>query len=93
MAISLPADIEANIRQKVEAGHFADAGDVVREAMRLLDDQERLLAPIRVKLRAGLDQLDRGEGDLFTPELVARMRRDANERFRKGDRPNPDVCP
>lgn len=43
MAIQLPADIEARIRQKVERGDFADAGEVVREAMHLLDAQEHHL--------------------------------------------------
>lgn len=93
MAIQLPADIEARIRQKVERGDFPDAGEVVREAMRLLDEQERTLDERRVKLQSGLDQLDLGEGIPFTPELVAQMRRDAEDRFQRGELPNPDVVP
>jgi antitoxin ParD1/3/4 len=93
MAIQLPADVEARIRQKVERGDFPDAGEVVREAMRLLEAQERQLAELRAKLQAGLDQLDRGEGVPFTPELVSQMRRDAEARFRRGEQPNPDVVP
>ncbi len=52
MTLQLPTDIEARIRQKVERGDFPDAAEVVREAMRLLDAQERQLEELRVKLQA-----------------------------------------
>ena len=93
MAIQIPTDIEARIQQKVAEGVFPDAGEVLREAMRLLDEQERQLQELRAKLQIGLDQLDRGEYALFTPELVEEMRREADERFRRGARPKPDVVP
>jgi putative addiction module CopG family antidote len=93
MAIQLPADIEARIQQKVADGAFPDAAEVVREAMRLLDWQERQYDELRAKLQIGLDQLDRGEYAVFTPELVEEMRREADERFRRGARPKRDVVP
>lgn len=93
MAIRLPADVEAGIRQKVESSHFADAGEVVREAMRLLEDQERLFATLREKLRVGLDQVDRGESVERTSELRQRIRESARQRARSGETSDPDVCP
>ncbi len=93
MAIQIPADVEARIQQKVAEGFFPDADEVIREAMRLLDEQERELEELRAKLQIGLDQLDRGEGIPFTPELMAKIRLEAAERYRRGERPNPDVCP
>jgi antitoxin ParD1/3/4 len=93
MPIQLSSDIEERILQKVERGDFPDANEVLREAMRLLDEQERQLEELRARLRPGLEQLDRGEGVMFTPELVSEMRRDAEERFSRGERPNPDVVP
>jgi antitoxin ParD1/3/4 len=93
MAIQIPPDVEVRIRQKVESGDFPDAGEVIREALRLLDEQERELAELRAKLQIGIDQLDRGEGVPFTPELMKQIRREVDERFRRGDIPNPDVCP
>ena len=93
MAMQLPPDIEARIQQKVAEGYFPDADEVIREAMRLLDAQERQLDELRAKLQIGLDQLDRGESVPFTPELIERIRRNADERFRRGERPKPDVVP
>jgi antitoxin ParD1/3/4 len=93
MMIQIPPDVEARIRQKVETGEFPDVGEVVREAMRLLDEQERQLQELRAKLQVGLDQLDRGEGVAYTPELMAKIRQDVRERYRRGEQPDPDVCP
>ena len=91
--MQLPADIEARVQEKVARGEFSDADAVIREAMRLLDEQERQLGQLRVMLQTGLNQLDQGEGVRFTPKLVAQMRRDAEERFRRGERADPDVGP
>jgi putative addiction module CopG family antidote len=88
--MQLPADVEARVREKVARGEFSDADAVIREAMRLLDERERQLAELRGMLQTGLTQLDRGEGVPFIPELVAQMRRDAEERFRRGERASPD---
>ncbi|MFN8591795.1 MAG: type II toxin-antitoxin system ParD family antitoxin [Thermomicrobiales bacterium] len=93
MAIQIPADIEARIRQKVERGDYPNENDVIRQALRLLDEQEDAVAALRAKLQIGLDQLDRGEGRLFTPELVNKIRQEVEVRYRRGDLPNPDVTP
>ena len=93
MTMQLPADVEARVREKVARGEFSDADAVIREAMRLLDEQERQLAQLRAMLQVGLTQLDQGEGVPFTPDLVTQMRRDAEERFQRGERANPDVGP
>jgi putative addiction module CopG family antidote len=56
MAIQLPADIESRIKQKVERGDFADAGEVVREAMRLLDAQEHHPEELHTKPKSGFER-------------------------------------
>ena len=93
MTLQLPADVEIWVREKVARGEFSDVDAVIREAMRLLDEREHQLAELRAMLQTGLDQLDQGKGIPFTPALVAQMHRDAEERFRQGERANPDVEP
>ena len=93
MTIQLPPDVEASIRQRVRRGRFADATEVVREAMRLLDERERQLDVLRVKIQIGFDEADRGETDEWTPELRERLRREARAMHRRGEQPDPDVCP
>lgn len=86
MTLQLPADVEARVREKVARGEFSDEDAVIREAMRLLDEREHELAHLRGMLQTGLTHPDQGDGVPFTPELVAQMRRDAEERFRRGER-------
>jgi len=93
MAIQLPADIELQIRRHIQRGHFPDAAEVVRAALRLLEDQERQLADLRANLHVGLDEADRGETAEWTPELRAAIRQSARLRAQAGEQPDPDVCP
>ena len=93
MTIQLAADVEASILQRVERGDFPEPNQVIREAMRLLEEQERQIAALRAKLQVGIDQLDRGEGIEWMPKLMDQIRREAVERHRRGETPHPDVCP
>jgi hypothetical protein len=65
----------------------------MREAIRLLDEREDQLDTLRAKIRIGLDQLDRGEGIEMTPDVWDDLDREVDERLRRGDTPNADVCP
>jgi len=64
------ADLKLNpkffkiIQEKVDAGLYDDADDVMESAIDLLDQEERRLEWLRAELQIGLDQLDRGEGIL-----------------------------
>ena len=93
MTIQLPADLETRIQEKVARGDYLDASEVVREAMRLLDARDHHHAELRAKLQSGLDQLKRGEGALFTPELMAEIRQQVQDRYQRGERPRADVLP
>jgi len=90
--VSLTPELEAMIRQQVESGRYNNASEVVREALRLLDEHQRV-QHLRSLLAVGLEQAQRGELVEFTPELVEDITRRANERFLRGEEPDPDVCP
>jgi hypothetical protein len=44
-------------------------------------------------LRALIVEGEEGEGVPWTPELMKQLSREADERYRRGEQPNPDVCP
>jgi antitoxin ParD1/3/4 len=91
MSVQLTPDAEAMIRQKVESGLYENADEVIDEALRLLDEHDRL-RQLRAKLDVGLAQIERGEAIPFTPDLVAQMKQDARRMYREGKQPSPDVC-
>ena len=61
-----PPELEQHIHDRVRSGRDRSASEVVREALRLLEERDELrrlrLADLRQKVASGLESLDRGEG-------------------------------
>jgi antitoxin ParD1/3/4 len=78
MNVSLTPELERWVAEKVESGRYTSASEVIREALRLLEEQEilrqRHLAEIRTKIDLGLQQLDEGKG-IRPEEARTRLRR------------------
>ncbi len=90
--IDLPADLETVVREKVESGLYHDSSAVVAEALRLLEERDRLRR-LRAALAVGLEQIERGEVVPNTPELHAEVLRTARRMAQEGVTPDPDVVP
>jgi antitoxin ParD1/3/4 len=75
--ISLTPELERLVDDKVKTGRYASASEVVREGLRLLEEQDETkqlrLAEVRRKIDRGIEQLDRGLG-IPGPEARARLR-------------------
>jgi antitoxin ParD1/3/4 len=75
MNISLTPELERLVDEKVRSGRYASASEVIREGLRLLEEQEewkrQRLAEVRRKIDRGLEQLDQGRG---IPGSQARLR-------------------
>jgi len=65
MTVALPPELEAFVQQKVESGRYVSSGEVVLEALRLLEIQDRMqstqLELLRKEIAIGIEQADRGE--------------------------------
>jgi antitoxin ParD1/3/4 len=65
MNVSLTPKLEQFVQAKVESGRYNSASEVVREALRLLEDHEQTraiqLAELNQELGRRLASLDRGE--------------------------------
>ena len=65
MHVSLTPHLEELVRNKVKSGMYNSATEVVREALRLMDDRDRVremrLEDLRKEIQIGVDQIDRGE--------------------------------
>ncbi len=63
MYVTLSSHQEAIVRDHIANGDFADESAVVAEALRLLEEQDRLkLEHLRAALKIGFDQPERGPG-------------------------------
>jgi antitoxin ParD1/3/4 len=78
MNVSLTPELEQLVTEKVESGRYTSASEVIREALRLLEEHDQLkqqrLAQVREKIDRGLQQLDAGQG-ISPQEARARLRR------------------
>jgi antitoxin ParD1/3/4 len=65
MNVSLTPELEKFIASKVESGRYHSASEVVREALRLLEERDQVktaqLMEFNQELGRRLDALDRGE--------------------------------
>jgi antitoxin ParD1/3/4 len=78
MNVSLTPELEELIHRKVESGLYLSASEVVREALRLLEERDRVnamkLEELRREIKLGIDQADRGEL-LDGPQVIEKLRR------------------
>jgi antitoxin ParD1/3/4 len=74
MNISLTAELEEVIDRRVRSGRYGSASEVVRDALRLLEERDRLrdlrFLELRADVMAGVAQLDRGETVIFDSRKI-----------------------
>ncbi len=69
MEVTRSPELEELIADQVESGHYPSPGEVVRDALRLLQEKlklpERKLESLRRDVQVGLETLDQGEYDEY----------------------------
>jgi putative addiction module CopG family antidote len=74
MNVSLTADLEQWVSERIEHGIYQSPSEIVQEALLLLQEHDRLqqvrLKKLREHLTVGVTQLERGEGRPFTNDIV-----------------------
>jgi antitoxin ParD1/3/4 len=83
MNVSLTPELEQFVQTKVQSGRYNSASEVVREALRVLEEHERVrgaqLAEFNKELGRRLTSLDRGER-VNPTKVRARLQRKSEER-------------
>jgi antitoxin ParD1/3/4 len=62
MATTIPPDIEQYVDEAIRAGRYQSGEQVFKEAFRLLRNHDRQVETLHADVKAGFDELDRGEG-------------------------------
>jgi len=79
MNVNLTPQLEELVRAKVDSGMYSSASEVVREALRLMDEQDRLrqvkFDELRREVRKGLDSGESEPWDAAAVKAKARARR------------------
>ena len=86
MNVSLTPELEKYISDKVASGRYTSASEVVREALRLLEREEKSrkeqLEEFNRELQARVEALDRGER-VTSEEVREHFRRKSEERIKR----------
>ncbi len=73
MNINLSPQLEEMVRQKVSSGLYTSASEVVREALRLMEGQDRIRAAKLEQLRGDIQEgLKSGDSTPWDPEEIKR---------------------
>jgi antitoxin ParD1/3/4 len=83
MNVSLTPELERFVQEKVHSGRYTSASEVVREALRLLEEHEKVraaqLAEFREESARRLASLERGEG-IDGATALAQLRQRSHDR-------------
>ena len=78
MNVSLTTRLEDLVKQKVKSGLYTSSSEVVREALRLLDERDRLrniqLGELREAIQEGLESAPAGTLDIEAVKAEGRNR-------------------
>jgi antitoxin ParD1/3/4 len=76
MNVNLTPELEQMVHSKVQTGRYNSASEVVREALRLMEERDQVKAEVRKKITAGMEELRRGkgiDGEAFFAQMEAEL--------------------
>lgn len=92
MNIAFPPHIQHFIEQEVESGRFADEQQVIVTALESMAGDRRIPPDILAELIAEpLAQMERGEGEPWTPELRRRIKENARRNAEQGHKVRDEI--
>ena len=87
MNVSLTAKLEELVERKVASGLYNSASEVIREALRLLEERDEMrrirLKALRKEIRLGLDQFERGEVSEYDDRSLSTLAADVKAKGRR----------
>jgi len=78
MNVSLTPRLEEMVQEHVRSGRYSSASEVIRAALRLLEDHEREQAirfeQLKADVQKGIDDLDAGRSGELTDEVIEEIK-------------------
>lgn len=91
--VNLSPEMEGFIKSKVASGFYGNATEVIRDAIRRMQAEDLRANAWRAAVKAGDDELDRGEGVEYTTDVLADITSAAINSMHSGKPIDPDVLP
>lgn len=81
------------VDEQVDSGRYGSASDVLRAGLRMLETHEQQLAWLRAKMAEAEAQVKAGHVHEDSEQFWIDLDREVDDRLRRGEKPDPDVCP
>ena len=76
MNVQLTPELEQLVKSKVETGRYNSPNEVMREALRLMEERDLAKAELREKIAVAMKSLRQGEGtdgEEFMDQMIAEL--------------------
>ncbi len=93
MHINLSPEIEHYLQVKVGTGFYSNASEVIRDAIRRMREEDEKLEKLRAAVQIGDEQLERGEGIVYSASRLEAITEKALSNARNGKKVSADVTP
>lgn len=93
MHVNLSPEMESFIKGQVASGFYGNATEVIRDAIRRMQAEETRVQAWRAAVQKGDDELNRGEGIPYTPQVLDEITDTALKSMHSGQAMDPDVLP
>ena len=91
--VNLSPEMEGFTKSKVASGFYGNATEVIRDAIRRMQAEDLRANAWRAAIKAGDDELDRGEGVEYTADALADITKAAIDSMHSDNPIDPDVLP
>ncbi len=92
MNVDLTPELEQLVQSKVQTGRYNSASEVMREALRMLEERDLAKAEIRKKIAAGVASARAGrltDGDEFFDQMEAELEEEIRAEKAKAEQELP----
>jgi antitoxin ParD1/3/4 len=89
MNVHLTPELEQLVKSKVKTGRYNSASEVMREALRLMEERDLAKAEVRKKIAAGVASAKAGrlsDGDAFFAQIEAELDEDIRTEDEQAER-------
>jgi antitoxin ParD1/3/4 len=93
MHINLSQEMAGFIKNQVASGFYANATEVIRDAIRRMQTEETRFSAWQAAIQKGDEQLNRGEGITYTSDTLKDITQTAIGAMHSGSPMDSDVLP
>jgi len=93
MNINFPPVDKSYIKAKVKSGFYANATELIRDAVRRMREHDEKRDELLAALKLGEEDIEKGRFRVFNDALFVEVVQNAKKKAASGRKPKPEVTP